>query len=282
MTDPGWMAALAVRVVRNAAGSLLPARADIQAGDGVELTDLGSKTIISRNWAKAGEHEPVVAVAHANIASLAAAAVADDFDDITVAETNRVLLPFQTTQAENGIYVVGSVAAGNAALTRAADFDAAAEMIAGASFYVQQGTLWGKRTFRFQTTGAIVVDTTALAFRDTLGQRYAGTFESSDATANQVALTIATVAGLNNWAVRIFGEDGAGNQAEWETNRHYKNVSGTVTLLSSSDVTPYAQMDGTWGTPNLNISNPNVQARITGKVGTDITWVVRVFEVEDH
>lgn len=163
--DPTWLAGLAARQMFDADGNLLQSLPGVQGGRGIALYTESGRTKIGNDYTQGGYREPVVAVAPSNIASLSAAAVASDFDGITMTGGERVALPFQTDQSENGIYVVGTPSGGNAALTRATDFDLASEMTPGAMYYVQKGTLYGRDTLQFVTTGTIVVGTTNLEFQ---------------------------------------------------------------------------------------------------------------------
>lgn len=97
-------------------------------------------------------------VVTANVASLSAFTVAGN-DGLTYAAGERVLLAGQTTAAQNGIYVVGTVAAGAAPLTRATDFAAAAAIVNGCVVEVSEGTLWAGSSWKAMCTGAKVVAT---------------------------------------------------------------------------------------------------------------------------
>ena len=96
-TDPTCLDDLALRTALDSAGSLLPSRAQIQGGRGVELYDESTTTKIGLDLSTVGSHAPVRAVAPANIASLASVTVAADFDGVTVVAGDRVLLPFQSS-----------------------------------------------------------------------------------------------------------------------------------------------------------------------------------------
>lgn len=80
-------------------------------------------------------------------------------DSVVPVAGDRVCLVGQTAPAENGVWVA---AAG--AWTRATDFDASADMIAGLLVSVTEGTVYAATLWEFATTGAIVVGTTALSF----------------------------------------------------------------------------------------------------------------------
>ena len=97
-------------------------------------------------------------VVTANVASLSAFTVAGN-DGLTYAAGERVLLAGQTTAAQNGIYVVGTVGGGTAALTRATDFAASAAIVNGCVVEVSEGTLWAGSSWKAMCTGAKVVAT---------------------------------------------------------------------------------------------------------------------------
>jgi hypothetical protein len=84
-------------------------------------------------------------------------------DGITYVQGDVVLLVNQATKSQNGLYVVGVVAAGSAPLTRAVDF------ATGTTFDQSnrpvcelgpEGTLFGSTLWKITTSGSIVVDTT--------------------------------------------------------------------------------------------------------------------------
>jgi hypothetical protein len=97
-------------------------------------------------------------VVTANIADLSAFTVASN-DGLTYAAGQRVLLVGQTTAAQNGLYVVGTVGGGTAALTRATDFAAASAIANGCVVEVSEGTLWAGSSWKAMCTGACVVGT---------------------------------------------------------------------------------------------------------------------------
>ena len=84
--------------------------------------------------------------------------VGDTIDGVTLADGDRVLVKDQATGSENGVYVAGATPA------RAADFDADAEVTAGAFFFVEEGTTNADSGFVLSTNDDITVDTTALTF----------------------------------------------------------------------------------------------------------------------
>lgn len=104
----------------------------------------------------------VRAASTANIADLTAASVS--IDGVTLVEGDRVLLKDQSTGSQRGIYVVGVVTSGVAALTRSKDADVSAEVTSGLKVYVEEGTANAQRVFTCTTANPIVLGTTSLTF----------------------------------------------------------------------------------------------------------------------
>ena len=122
---------------------------------------------------------------------------AAQIDGVTLATTNRVLLKNQTTQTQNGVYVVTTVAA-NITLTRASDFDnsVAGEVSNGDLIYIegggQGGTTWIMNAPGTATTpaGAIRIGTDNITFAQFAG---AGTYTGT----NGVTVSGTTISGVN-------------------------------------------------------------------------------------
>ncbi len=98
----------------------------------------------------------VRAVSVVNNANLAAFVVT--VDGVVLAAGDRVLLANQTTVAENGVYVVGTVS-GTAPVTRVSDLAAGDSYINGNVVEVSEGTLFAGSTWKAMCTGAKVVNT---------------------------------------------------------------------------------------------------------------------------
>lgn len=81
-------------------------------------------------------------------------------DGVTLATGNRILLKNQTSGSENGIYTVNV----NGAPTRATDSDANAEVTAGLSVFISEGSTNGNTQWTLTTDDPITLDTTALVF----------------------------------------------------------------------------------------------------------------------
>lgn len=80
-------------------------------------------------------------------------------DGTVLATNDRILIKDQSTQSENGIYIVNS----SGAPTRATDADSAAE-IYGAAVFVTNGTANGGKRFVCSTQAPITLDSTSITF----------------------------------------------------------------------------------------------------------------------
>lgn len=80
-------------------------------------------------------------------------------DGITLAAGDRVLVKDQSTGSQNGIYVAAS-----GAWSRSTDADENAEVTAGLSVMVTEGTTYADTQWRLTTNDPIVVGTTTLVF----------------------------------------------------------------------------------------------------------------------
>jgi hypothetical protein len=92
-------------------------------------------------------------------------------DGVTVAVNDRVLVYTQTTQTQNGVYVVTNVGSGstNWILTRSSDTDTygfagPTTLSEGSTFFVQQGATGAGETYTCNTAGVIVFGTTNITF----------------------------------------------------------------------------------------------------------------------
>jgi len=92
-------------------------------------------------------------------------------DGVTVSVADRVLIYEQTTQTQNGIYVVTSTGSGstNWVLTRSSDADtyvinSANGLSEGSTVFVQEGATGAGETYTCNTSGTITFGTTAITF----------------------------------------------------------------------------------------------------------------------
>lgn len=102
------------------------------------------------------------AVRTTNVADLTAFAVATACDGLTLVAGDVVLLVAQTTPAENGPYVVGTVGGGNAPLTRPDWFSVGSSQKSGMKITLgAEGTVFKNTTWRaFVAADSFVVGTT--------------------------------------------------------------------------------------------------------------------------
>jgi hypothetical protein len=116
-------------------------------------------------------HPSVVAATTANVALASALENGDTLDGVTLATGNRILVKNQTTQSENGIYVVQA----SGQPTRATDFDTALEVDSGDFVFVSSGTV-NASTGWVQTSQPATIGTDPITFTQFSG---AGTYSAS-------------------------------------------------------------------------------------------------------
>jgi hypothetical protein len=87
-------------------------------------------------------------------------------DGVATVLNDRILVKDQVLGDDNGIYKVTTEGTAGVAfiLTRTTDFDADAEVTAGAFTFVEEGTINGDYGFVLSTNNPITVDTTTLTF----------------------------------------------------------------------------------------------------------------------
>jgi len=133
-------------------------------------------------------------------------------DSRAMAVDERVLVWQQSTQFQNGVYTVTDIGSASTdwVLTRATDFDAAADMDLGTCVSILGGSTLLGSTFMMYTASAITVGTTSILWR----------LYSSVLLSSQNAMT---VSGAGNWIVNISGLSTT------------TIPSGTKTLIGSGD-----------------------------------------------
>lgn len=126
--------------------------------DDVVIVDVRPENSVAYAAQAVAGYASVRGVVAANVADLAAFTVASN-DGLTYTKGQRVLLANQTTAAQNGIYVVGTVASGAAPLTRAPDMPTGAYYKNGAVIEVSEGTVFRGSSWKVMGTGALKVGT---------------------------------------------------------------------------------------------------------------------------
>lgn len=164
---------------------------------------------------------------------------------------DRILLPLQTTDLQNGIYTVTTVGALAVAmvLTRSTDYDTPAEVFLGTATLIDGGTVYIGAMFLMTTAGAITIGTTGLAF-----------------TQLTVAAPTVTLTGA------VTGS-GAGSFATTVTNGTFTTAltvnTGTVTLIGNSANTSALTIGA--GAVSVSGSNTGDQTNISGNAATVTT-----------
>ena len=176
-------------------------------------------------------------------------------DGVTVSVNDRVLVYQQTTQTQNGIYVVTDVGSGstNWILTRASDANtyavaSASALGEGSAVFVQQGTTGAGETYVCNTPGIITFGTTNITFAQiSSAQIYsagagltlsgtqfsvtsvgtAGTYGSASQVPVLVTNAQGQVTSVTNTPIAINGSAVSGNIAGSAAN-----VTGTVAIAN--------------------------------------------------
>lgn len=100
-------------------------------------------------------------------------------DSVSLNLSDRVLVTGQTDATQNGFYSVMS-----GAWIRTTDADANSEVTPGAFTFIEEGTVYGKTQWRLNTTGNIVLGTTALLFQQFGAAQYYINGNGLDLTGN--------------------------------------------------------------------------------------------------
>jgi hypothetical protein len=176
-------------------------------------------------------------------------------DGYTLLNGDRVLVKNEAAQANNGIY---TWATGGTVLTRATDFDTAAEMASGDFTFIINGTLYGN-TGWVQTDPVTVVGTSPVIWVQFSG---AGAY-----TAGTGLTLTGTQFSISNTAVTA-GAYGSATQVGTFT----VNAQGQLTLAGNTTVTPAVGSITGLGTGVATFlatpSSANLAAAVTDETGT--------------
>jgi hypothetical protein len=197
---------------------------------------LAAALVASTTFTSFAGPRAVRGVVYANVSNLAAFTVSGN-DGLTYVAGERVLLANQTTAAECGIYVVGTVS-GTAPLTRADDWAAGLTAINGSVVEVSEGTIWAGSSWKAMNTGSVVINTTDPQFYPrhckgvatlSSGIKALGSTEGLylfSTTKSDVQLTLDTPAGtLGTWGYRSAVADRTAG----------KSGTGALTIRSTVD-----------------------------------------------
>jgi hypothetical protein len=157
-----------------------------------DSTDATTKAYVDAVTEGLHIHPSVVAATTGNVALASALENGDTLDGVTLATGNRILVKNQTTQSENGIYVVQA----SGQPTRATDFDTALEVDSGDFVFVSSGTV-NASTGWVQTSQPATIGTDPITFTQFSG---AGTYLAGTGltlTGNVFSINTATTVDLN-------------------------------------------------------------------------------------
>jgi hypothetical protein len=180
-------------------------------------------------------HESVVAATTTNVNLANALENGDTLDGITLATGNRILVKNQTTQSENGIYVVQA----SGQPTRATDFDTATEVDSGDFVFVYSGTA-NASTGWVQTNKPATIGTDAIVFTQFSG---AGTYLAGDGltlTGNSFSVNAGTgisIVSDNVTNTGVLSITGTANQITASTSTGAITLSGPQDLHSAATPT---------------------------------------------
>lgn len=151
-------------------------------------------------------------------------------DGVTLSVGNRVLIYAQTTQTQNGIYVVTSVGSGstNWVLTRSSDANTYVSaspngLSEGSTVFVQEGTTGAGETYTCNTVGTITFGTTAITFAQISSAQIYSAGTGLTLTGTQFSLTSPVATTLGGTGLTTFG---SANRAIYS--------SGTTTLTAGT------------------------------------------------
>ena len=239
-------------------------------------------------------------------------------DGVSLSTSDRVLVWQQTTQAQNGVYVVTTVGSGatNWVLTRASDADTYAPQSdtglgGGDYFYVQSGTTGAGDSYVCTNDGTITFGTTAITFAQFSGAiTYTGG-TNIDVTGQLISLTgtvaatnggtgVNTVAtgdllygsGTNTWGKLAAGSaykslvmNAGGTQVEW--NAVALNQSGAVSgalpaTNGGTGINSYATGDTLYSDATNSLAklsgNTTTTKKFLGQTGTGSASQAPVWE----
>lgn len=195
-------------------------------------------------------------------------------DGVTVSVADRVLVYEQTTQTQNGIYVVTNVGSGstNWILTRSSDADtyvinSAAGLSEGSTVFVQQGATGAGETYTCNTTGVITFGTTNITFAQISSAQIYSAGTGLTLAGTQFSITNTGTAGTYGSAsgVPVFTTNAQG-QVTGVTNTTISIPNSSTTATSANTASAIVARDGSG-----NFSATTVTAALSGNATTAST-----------
>ena len=201
-------------------------------------------------------------------------------DGVAMSVADRVLVYEQTTQTQNGIYVVTDVGSGstNWILTRSSDADTYAVASAtalgeGSAVFVQEGATGAGETYVCNTVGTITFGTTNITFSQISSTQIYSAGTGLTLTGTQFSITNTGTAGTygNASNVPVFTTNAQG-QVTSVTNTAIAIAAGAVSGLAASATTDTTNASnitsGTLGTSRLSGSYTGITGVGTLAAGT--------------
>ena len=227
----------------------------IEDADGVFAGATGEAVLTEIGTAAVASATPVHNVICASTANIAAlAATPETQDGVTMIAGDRILLKDQAAGEENGIYVMGTIGGGVGPLTRATDFDNAANVRTGCLVSVSEGTASADTLWRLTTNAPITVGATALAFAEvwTAARGLATAGAASGAIADAGALlagatieaALDEIASDSVWGVSAVHEVRAASVANIAALATTAELQDGVTLVQGDRILLLAQAAG--------------------------------------
>jgi hypothetical protein len=233
-------------------------------------TDAVTKAYVDAATEGLHVHESARAATTVNVNLANALENGDTLDGVTLATGDRILVKNQTTQSENGIYVVA--ASGQPA--RATDFDTASEVDSGDFIFVYSGTENGG-TGWVQTNRPATIGTDAIAFTQFSG---AGTYLAGNGltlTGNSFSINTTITADLST-AQTLTNKSisGSANTLTNIPNNALSNSAITIngTSVSLGGTRTLGSDDISEGSTNKYFTDERAQDAIGNAVGTGLSY----------
>jgi hypothetical protein len=233
-------------------------------------TDAVTKAYVDAATEGLHVHESARAATTVNVNLANALENGDTLDGVTLATGDRILVKNQTTQSENGIYVVA--ASGQPA--RATDFDTASEVDSGDFVFVYSGTENGG-TGWVQTNRPATIGTDAIAFTQFSG---AGTYLAGNGltlTGNSFSINTTITADLST-AQTLTNKSisGSANTLTNIPNNALSNSAITIngTSVSLGGTRTLGSDDISEGSTNKYFTDERAQDAIGNAVGTGLSY----------
>ena len=209
------------------------------------------------------------AVTVANVALTAGAP--NNVDGVNLSVNDRVLVTGQTTQSQNGVYVVSVLGTGaNGTWTRSGDTDVTGELLAGTIIMVTEGVIYADTQWKLITDNPIVIGTTALIFTQNYyanvlhaGNSNVTVYSNADITITSAGT--ANVLTVSNTGIAILGTISSTGNITANSSSFFIGNGSQLTGIASGTANSIEN-----GTSNITIpvANGSIQFAIGGSANT--------------